>query len=124
MRLALFSILLALLFGGTARAADLRISPGDGGADRDVIGAKIVLPGGRVVTEGLPVYRNGKPALVPWTEIHRIDLIPADWVPTVAITFRDGREELLDLERGWLLPAQGSDPGIDFGEIAQVAVKR
>jgi hypothetical protein len=117
-------LLILLLFAGAVEAADLRIVPGDGGGARDYPDAKIVLPDNRVVTDGLPVFRDGKPAMVPWSSIAGLDIIPADFVPTAAITYRDGREELLDVERGWLLPGRGADPGIDFGQVWRVVVKR
>src|ERR1041384_3084473 len=95
----LVSLLAASLCAAVSAVAQSRVTifvaPGDGGEEREFHDPKIVLPGNRVVT-GLPVVRDGTTVVVPWQDIRYLDIIPSDNMPLAAITFRDGREEMLD----------------------------
>ena len=116
------ALLLAAAAVAQTTVTTVRVVPGDGGEERTYSDPKIVLPGGRVVV-GLPVMRDGAGrAIVAWRDIRYLDIIPADGNPTAAIVFRDGREEMVDVERGWLLPGRGADPGLDFGVVWRLVV--
>lgn len=101
----------------------IRYAPGDGGPHRELVGPKIVLPGNRVAL-GLVLLRESGPVTVGWSEIRSFDIIPNDHNPTAAIVFRDGREEVVEVERGWLLPERGADSGIDLGQVWRLEVVR
>jgi hypothetical protein len=124
MRLLLL-LLLALAFSMPAAAQSLTLAvfPGDGSAPRRITAPVVVLDRGPVV-DGLPALRQARSETIPWHRIASIDFIPADRNPTAAIRYRDGREEMLDVEPCWLASqAAGGDSGLDIHIVSRIGVK-
>jgi len=120
------ALLAALLLPFAAFAQSsitLTVTPGTGAPAREIASPIAVLDRGPVI-DGLPALRAGKLETVPWGRIASIDFIPADKNPTAVIRYRDGREEMLDVEPFWLASqAADGNAGLDIHIVWRIAVK-
>ena len=73
------------------------------------------------VVDGLPALRAGKRATIPWSRIRHVVFVPGD-IPTAIITYRDGREDMVDIEPCRIVSTAARALDIDIHDVAEIDV--
>jgi hypothetical protein len=111
----------AAAWGRAAIAADIAIEVVKGTGDSTVhvlrAPSSLLDRGGSV--DGLPALRDGKPETIAWPRMRHLVFIPGD-IPTVIITYRDGREDMVDVEPCRLV---SGNIDIDIHDVADIRIR-
>ena len=121
-RLLLLGLLAATVaWGQAALAADITIEVVKGTVDSTVYVLRspqaLLERGGS--SDGLPALREGKSETIAWARIQDLVFIPGD-VPTVIIVYRDGSEDMVDVEPCRLV---SGNTNIDIHDVSEIKVR-